>query len=31
MIDRIQQIQDAAADAVARAGSSDELARLRIE
>jgi phenylalanyl-tRNA synthetase alpha chain len=31
MIDRIQQIQDAAADAVARAGSSDELERLRIE
>ena len=31
MIDRIQQIQDAAADAVARAGTSDELERLRIE
>ena len=31
MIDRIQQIQDAAADAVARAASSDELERLRIE
>ena len=31
MIDRIQQIQDAAADAVDRAASSEELERIRIE